>query len=58
MSYVMRQIHDDEMNDYLDQMAEERYERIQSRKRIVTHPHDPDFIADEEEDEIHVYAAY
>lgn len=55
----MRVIHEDEMADYEDQMAEERYERKMSRRRIATHPHDPDFIAPyEEEDEINVYSAY
>lgn len=40
-------------NEYREEAARIRYEREQSRKRIAWHPHDPDYIAPDEDDEHH-----
>jgi hypothetical protein len=46
----MREIHEDEMADYREQMAQEKYEREQVRKQRWVDPRDPNYVAPEEEE--------
>lgn len=49
---------DNHYDEYREEANRLRYEREQSRRRIVYDPRDPDFVAPEEEEELNAYPAY